>query len=98
MISMGRHSGAAGWGKRVSAGVAVSGILAAVTMSLPAGAQTPPANVNYPAPSANNIIVGSGGSASYNMMQSLDTLFNQVPGCVITSGSVTGAPSKSLQE
>ena len=32
------------------------------------------------------------------MMIGMDTLFNQVPGCVITSGSVTGAPAKRSQE
>ena len=31
-------------------------------------------------------------------MIGMDSLFNQVPGCVITSGSVTGAPSKASQE
>jgi len=79
-------------------GASAAGALAAVAFVVPAGAATPPANVNYPAPAANNTIVGSGSSTDYNMMQGLDTLFNQVPGCVITSGSVTGAPSKASQQ
>jgi hypothetical protein len=32
------------------------------------------------------------------MMIGMDSLFNQVPGCVITSGSVTGAPAKGSQQ
>jgi hypothetical protein len=74
------------------------GALGMLSAATPALAQTPPANVNYPSTTANNLIVGSGGSTDYVMMQALDTLFNQVPGCVITSGSVTGAPSKGSQE
>jgi hypothetical protein len=77
---------------------AVGGALAALTMAAPAGAVSPPTNVNYPAAAANNLIVGSGSSTDYQMMIGLDSLFNQVPGCVITSGSVTGAPSKGSQE
>ncbi len=57
-----------------------------------------PTNVNYPAAAANNLIVGSGSSTDYQMMIGMDSLFNQVPGCVITSGSVNGAPSKGSQE
>jgi ABC-type phosphate transport system substrate-binding protein len=75
---------------------AVGATVAALAMALPAGAT--PTNVNYPAPAANNLLIGSGSSTDYNMMQGLDTLFNQTPGCVITSGSVTGAPSKTSQE
>ena len=32
-------------------------------------------------PAANNIIIGSGSSTTYNMMTSLDSLYNQAPGC-----------------
>jgi len=93
----------AGLARRVNRRVLARGALAAgavvvVLSAAPAGALSVPANVNYPAPSANNTIVGSGGSASYQLMQALDTLFNDVPGCVITSGSVSGAPSKASQQ
>jgi ABC-type phosphate transport system substrate-binding protein len=70
----------------------------------PAGALTPPSNVNYSgatatgAPTGNNLIVGSGGSVGYQLMQALDTLFNDVPGCVITAGTVNGSPNKGSQQ
>ena len=76
----------------------VGAALATLAMAAPAGTVTPPTNVNYPAAAANNLIVGSGSSTDYQMMIGMDSLFNQVPGCVITSGSVTGAPSKASQE
>ena len=47
---------------------AVGGALAALTMAAPAGAVSPPTNVNYPAAAANNLIVGSGSSTDYQMM------------------------------
>jgi len=88
----------------ISASV-VGAAAASLAMAVSAGASpTPPANVNYTgatatgAATANNLIVGSGSSTDYQMMIGLDTLFNQTPGCVITSGSVTGAPSKGSQE
>lgn len=46
-----------------------------VGYALPAGATvTPP---------QNSLIVGSGSSTTYNMMQALDTIFNQSPGCQV---------------
>jgi ABC-type phosphate transport system substrate-binding protein len=83
---------------KLAIGASAAGALAVVAFASAAGAATPPANVNYPAAAANNTIVGSGSSTTYNMMQSLDTLFNQTPGCVITSGSVAGSPAKGSQE
>ena len=77
---------------------AAGAAIAAFAMAAPAGALGVPTNVNYPAAAANNLIVGSGSSTDYQMMIGMDSLFNQVPGCVITSGSVTGAPSKASQE
>jgi len=77
---------------------AAGAAIAAFAMAAPAGALGVPTNVNYPAAAANNLIVGSGSSTDYQMMIGMDSLFNQVPGCVITSGSVTGAPAKSSQE
>jgi ABC-type phosphate transport system substrate-binding protein len=95
----GRSSSWKGRRRKLALGATALGSIAAVGLALPAGAAvTPPTGVTYPAPAANNVIVGSGSSTTYNMMQSLDTLFNQVPGCVITSGSVSGAPSKANQE
>jgi ABC-type phosphate transport system substrate-binding protein len=83
---------------------AAGAVVVALTMAAPAGAVTPPSNVNYSgatatgAATANNLIVGSGSATDYNMMQGLDTLFNQTPGCNITSGAVSGAPSKGSQQ
>jgi ABC-type phosphate transport system substrate-binding protein len=77
---------------------AAGAALVLVSMAGQAGAATPPANVNFETGTANNLIVGSGSSTDYQMMIGLDSLFNQVPGCVITSGSVSGAPSKGSQE
>jgi ABC-type phosphate transport system substrate-binding protein len=78
---------------KLAIGASAAGALAAVAFVLPAGAA-----ITQNAPPANNLIIGSGSSTDYNMMQSLDTLFNQTPGCVITSGSVVGAPSKGSQQ
>jgi len=52
----------------------------AVALAGPAGATlTPP---------ANSFIVGSGAQVDYNVMQQLDTLFNDAPGCqLIATGS-----------
>jgi ABC-type phosphate transport system substrate-binding protein len=77
---------------------AAGAALVLVSMAGQAGAATPPANVNYETGTSNNLIIGSGSSTDYQMMIGLDSLFNQVPGCVITSGSVNGAPSKGSQE
>ncbi|HXZ62328.1 MAG TPA: substrate-binding domain-containing protein, partial [Acidimicrobiales bacterium] len=75
-----------------------------LALVLPAGALGVPTNVNYSGATAtgaatgNNLIVGSGGSVSYQLMQALDTLFDDVPGCVITAGTVSGAPSSGSQQ
>ena len=84
--------------RKLALGASALGTVVAIGMVLPAAAVTPPTGVNYPAAAANNTIVGSGSSTDYNMMQNLDLLFNQVPGCVITSGSVSGAPSSANQQ
>ncbi len=68
--------------------------LAALATSMPAGAET----FNTNAPTANNTIIGSGSSTDYNMMQAIDLIFNQTPGCNITSGAVSGAPSPNYQQ
>lgn len=95
------ETSSARWARR---GVALGASLAATALVCLATAGTagatavPPANVTYPAASANNIIVGSGSAATYAMMESLGQLFNQVPGCDITSTSITGGPTKHLQQ
>ena len=69
-------------GRRVAAGGVLSGALIAVmAISSPAGASTTPA--------VNNVILGSGSSTTYNMMQALDTLFNDSLGCYMTQPSGT---------
>jgi hypothetical protein len=79
-----------------------SSAIAVLSVAGIAGATTTPQShykyTNYTQTAYNNLIIGSGSSTTYDMMQSLDTLFNNVPGCVITSGSVANAPTKKLQE
>ncbi|MGA2211488.1 MAG: substrate-binding domain-containing protein [Acidimicrobiales bacterium] len=68
--------------RRIVAGGVLSGaILATMAIAGPAGASTTPA--------ANNVILGSGSSTTYNMMQALDTLFNDSLGCYMTQPSGT---------
>jgi hypothetical protein len=65
---------------RLAVGVVLTGaVLAAMTISGPAGASTVGA--------ANNVILGSGSSTAYDMMQGLDTLFNDSLGCYMTQPS-----------
>ena len=79
-------------------------VLGSLLVSATAGAIAVPSNVNYSgatangAPTGNSLIVGSGGSVGYQLMQALDTLFSDVPGCVITAGTVSGAPNKGFQQ
>ena len=70
------------------AGLTVAGAAAlSVAMVIPAGAATVTTN-------ANNIIVGSGSSTTYNMMQQIDLLFNNAQTCPMTTAnsSLTAAP------
>ena len=65
----------------VVAGLAVAGASAlTLAASLPAGAATV-------SQSANNLIVGSGSSTTYTMMQQLDLLFNNAPSCALTTAN-----------
>jgi ABC-type phosphate transport system substrate-binding protein len=86
--------------QKLALGASAAGAaLVLVSMAAPAGAAiTPHTGANYPAAPFNNTLVGSGSSTDYQMMIGLDALFDQVPGCVITSGSVTGAPASSSQQ
>jgi hypothetical protein len=79
-------------------------VFGSLLVSATAGATSVPSNVNYSgavasgAPTGNNLILGSGGSVGYQLMQALDTFFDDVPGCVITAGTVSGAPNKGFQQ
>ena len=69
----------------VVAGLAVAGASAlTLAASLPAGAATV-------SQSANNLIVGSGSSTTYTMMQQLDLLFNNAPSCALTTANTAVA-------
>lgn len=81
--------------RAVTVGAAVAGALGlSLIGAVPSGAQTIVTN----APTANSVIEGAGSATTYNMMQGFDTLFNQTPGCSITSSAVPGAPSKTSQQ
>jgi hypothetical protein len=78
---------------------AIGGTLAAAALAVSAFPVAAGANtVVATAPSANSIIVGSGSSTTYNMMQDLDQLFSQVPGCDITTTSIANTPTKHHQQ
>ena len=68
-----RTSGAGRRRALLLGGSLIGASAAAVMFAFPAGAVV--------GPSANSIIIGTGSSTDYNMMQGLDTLFNDVPGC-----------------
>lgn len=69
-------------GRRVAVGGVLAGaLLAAMTVAGPAGASTTPA--------VNKVILGSGSSTSYDMMQGLDALFNDSLGCYMTQPTGT---------
>lgn len=67
--------------RRIVAGGMVSGaMIAALALAAPAAqAQTKPA--------ANHVLIGSGSSTDYTMMQAMDTLFNDSLGCYMTQPS-----------
>jgi ABC-type phosphate transport system substrate-binding protein len=65
----------------VVGGVLAGAIAASMTLTAPAGAQT--------TKSANNLIIGSGSSTSYNVMQAMDLLFNNSLGCYMTQPAGT---------
>ena len=66
-------------------GGAVAGAtVLALSSAIPAGA-----TVTNP---ANNLIVGSGSSTTYTMMQQLDLLFNNAASCTLTSANTGVAP------
>jgi len=65
------------------------------------GTVVSPANGNtYTLPGAqpaNDFIIGSGSAVTYKLMQALNQLFNNVPGCVITTSSFTYVAGKGSQ-
>jgi len=66
-------------------GGAVAGAtVLALSAAIPAGA-----TVTDP---ANNLIIGSGSSTTYTMMQQLDLLFNNAASCTLTSANTGVAP------
>jgi hypothetical protein len=87
---------------------AVAAVVGSVAFAGVAGAAS--AGGNYTVnnvPAANNLIVGGGSATTYNLMQSLDTLYNDAPGCTIAvdfvaaNGGVThvdgsGTPGDSV--
>jgi ABC-type phosphate transport system substrate-binding protein len=89
-------------GTKLAVGASMAGVaLACLATAIPAGAaSSPPVNttVNDNAPTANSIIVGSGSASTYQMMQSIDTLFSNAPGCVLATGSVPGAQPSGDQQ
>ena len=66
-------------------------VVGAAAISL--GAALPAGAASTTASPANNIIVGSGSSTTYNMMQGLDTLFNSANTCPLTSDNTTASGS-----
>jgi ABC-type phosphate transport system substrate-binding protein len=71
--------------RRRGARYAVGGTLAAAALGVMAVA-VPSAEATTTA-AQNHIIIGSGSSTTYNMMQSMDTLFNDSLGCYMTQPS-----------
>jgi len=65
-----------------------------VAASLPASAETYVPN----APTQNSVIVGTGSATTYDMMQSLDALYNNAPGCNITTSSFTYVATGTNQQ
>ena len=57
--------------------------------ALPAGATVTPVT-------GNHIIVGSGSVTTYNMMQAMDTLFNDAAGCTITVTASSPPPPETF--
>ena len=66
-------------------------VVGAAAISL--GAALPAGAASTTASPANNIIVGSGSSTTYTMMQGLDTLFNSANTCPLTSDNTTASGS-----
>ena len=68
-------------------------VVGSMAFSSVAGATTSTAN---PVSPANNIIVGAGSATTYNMMQSLDTLYNSAPGCTLVVDNTSASAVQPL--
>ena len=80
-----KHGAIARLKRAAGVGGAVAGAtVLALSAAIPAGA-----TVTDP---ANNMIVGSGSSTTYTMMQQLDLLFNNAASCTLTSANTGVAP------
>ena len=80
-----KHGAIARMKRAAGVGGAVAGAtVLALSAAIPAGA-----TVTDP---ANNMIVGSGSSTTYTMMQQLDLLFNNAASCTLTSANTGVAP------
>ena len=76
---------------------AAGAAIVAFAMAAPAGALGVPTNVNYPAASRDNPIVGSGSSTDYQMMIGMDSLFNRGAGLTSSPRVRLRAPPSSAQ-
>jgi ABC-type phosphate transport system substrate-binding protein len=76
--------------RRGVAGIATASGVVALSISLAAGGTAAMASAPVTPPPGNNIIIGSGSATAYNLMVSLDDLFNSSQGCdEIASGTQT---------
>jgi ABC-type phosphate transport system substrate-binding protein len=84
----------------MGASIAGAAVFCLASATAAGAASAPPVNgtVNLNAPTANSEIVGSGSASTYDMMQSLDTLFNNTPGCVLATGSFANAQGSANQQ
>jgi hypothetical protein len=67
----------------------VGAVCASAALALPAGA-------TVTSTTGNHMIVGSGSVTTYNMMQAMDVLFNDSPGCTITVASTVSNPPETF--
>ena len=84
----------------MGASIAGAAVFCLASATAAGAASAPPVNgtVNLNAPTANSEIVGSGSASTYDMMQSLDTLFNNTPGCLLATGSFSNAQGSGSQQ
>ena len=84
----------------MGASIAGAAVFCLASATAAGAASAPPVNAttNLNAPTANSEIVGSGSASTYDMMQSLDTLFNNTPGCLLATGSFSNATGSGTQQ
>jgi ABC-type phosphate transport system substrate-binding protein len=85
----------------MGASIAGAAVFCLASATAAGAASAPPVNTttNLNAPTANSEIVGSGSASTYDMMQSIDTLFNNTPGCLLATGSFSSTtdPTQNAQ-